>query len=1180
MPMQNVVELYLYLLIKGETAMAFKPDSKGVVKGTDKNDKISWVNSKDWQKALTVNALKGNDTVDFKNSKYKNKLNGNEGNDTLYGGSAADMIYVGKGNDYVNAGKGTNKIFINKNEGTNSIVKGGGTDTIVYAQEKNFNDFMFYYTGNDLIFKANNSIANLKNFALGGHIAKYVQAGSQILNLNGKSSGKVSGTTNRDLIVTKSSKDTINSGAGADVIYSGAGADSVKAGAGDDYLNGGADNDKLYGDEGTDTIMGGDGNDSLYGGAGIDSIVGGNGDDYIEGGAGFGRLFGLAGKDIIKGGADKDTIDGGDDDDKLYGGGDSDTIKGNKGNDILYGEDGNDYLYGMNDDDTLYGGKGNDLLDGGPGDDSLDGGDGNDTVRAGAGNDSVYGGYGEDFIQGHGGNDALFGEAGDDTIEGNDGDDIINGEAGNDLLRGGNGDDTIYGGIGNDTINAGAGRNTIDHIAGEGNDVIVAGGGADKLSFGGVNSIDDITASFTGNDVVFSTPNGETVTLQNALTNAHSVDTIEIGDDKYTTDRFKNLIISHDDITNGTAWHDDIQVQTSHNYPEVYAGAGNDIIHVKENSKMPYIYVGAGDDTISIDDNNSSCTIFLENGDGNNTLRGLSDSISTYSYIELEGYPLFQSIDLGSSFSYDYIKGTKEENNLVLSLTGGETFTIENYFNLSQVNKNKIALLYEFGSSLAPTGLPYYLKLDTDMVYIDDEAYERADEEHVYDVNKNNKVLMAPEVNYSREFYISGNSNDIVVQGTEEQTIRVQGNNNKIYFGGSDVSISTSDEGSTYADISCTRSSDISSYGNDTFNLRNGSYIINMSGDDKVITLNEDTEEVEIDNIGWANSTTIYQKFNGYDVSDIMLEHYSNWREVVDFIFEDHISIAYTDENGDILNDEGRNKLIFNGQGYINAGKLNIDDETVGDTVTVTAEFQFGSVIVSKTLSQMTQYVDMTNSSLNKEIDFFDKAQNGLLDNSAGVYIKGSDSMDYYSGYTFANGKVTINDAGGSGTNGDILRLDMARNQYRFFIDIDTEGNTASNDMFIFKFTNEPYSQEFAQYDGLLQYLYGNEDNIDAYIKIENSIEATKSSGVPGTWYLLDGQIEYINDNETTGGINLQQYFYSINMDVAGWLNDYNDNYDTECNSISAAIADGQAESSELISLYRIYSDDTNWANY
>ena len=110
----------------------------------------------------------------------------------------------------------------------------------------------------------------------------------------------------------------------------------------------------------------------------------------------------------------------------------------------------------------------------------------------------------------------------------------------------------------------------------------------------------------------------------------------------------------------------------------------------------------------------------------------------------------------------------------------------------------------------------------------------------------------------------------------------------------------------------------------------------------------------------------------------------------------------------------------------------------------------------------MTQYVDMTNSSLNKEIDFFDKAQNGLLDNSAGVYIKGSDSMDYYSGYTFANGKVTINDAGGSGTNGDILRLDMARNQYRFFIDIDTEGNTASNDMFIFKFTNEPYSQEFA----------------------------------------------------------------------------------------------------------------------
>ena len=53
-------------------AATFKPDKKGIVKGTKKNDKIVWQNSKEWKKALTVNALAGNDTIDFKKSKWNN----------------------------------------------------------------------------------------------------------------------------------------------------------------------------------------------------------------------------------------------------------------------------------------------------------------------------------------------------------------------------------------------------------------------------------------------------------------------------------------------------------------------------------------------------------------------------------------------------------------------------------------------------------------------------------------------------------------------------------------------------------------------------------------------------------------------------------------------------------------------------------------------------------------------------------------------------------------------------------------------------------------------------------------------------------------------------------------------------------------------------------------------------
>ena len=41
-------------------ATKIKPNKKGVVTGTKKADKITWLSSKDWAKALTVNAGAGN----------------------------------------------------------------------------------------------------------------------------------------------------------------------------------------------------------------------------------------------------------------------------------------------------------------------------------------------------------------------------------------------------------------------------------------------------------------------------------------------------------------------------------------------------------------------------------------------------------------------------------------------------------------------------------------------------------------------------------------------------------------------------------------------------------------------------------------------------------------------------------------------------------------------------------------------------------------------------------------------------------------------------------------------------------------------------------------------------------------------------------------------------------------
>ena len=109
--------------------MAFKPNSKGVVTGTKKNDKIVWANSKDWLRALTVNAGAGHDTIDFRKSKYKNKLNGSAGNDTIFGGSNADIIKGGAGNDSLNGYSGNDSIY--GEAGDDKISGANGADSIV-----------------------------------------------------------------------------------------------------------------------------------------------------------------------------------------------------------------------------------------------------------------------------------------------------------------------------------------------------------------------------------------------------------------------------------------------------------------------------------------------------------------------------------------------------------------------------------------------------------------------------------------------------------------------------------------------------------------------------------------------------------------------------------------------------------------------------------------------------------------------------------------------------------------------------------------------------------------------------------------------------------------------------------------------------------------------------------------
>jgi len=126
--------------------MAIKPNKKGVVKGTKKNDKIVWKDAAAWRKSLTVNAMAGNDLINFKKSKYKNKLNGDDGNDTIYGGTKNDTITGGNGNDKLYGYNGNDVIY--GNSGNNILDGGAGKDTL-YAGTGS--DNLYGGKGNDVM---------------------------------------------------------------------------------------------------------------------------------------------------------------------------------------------------------------------------------------------------------------------------------------------------------------------------------------------------------------------------------------------------------------------------------------------------------------------------------------------------------------------------------------------------------------------------------------------------------------------------------------------------------------------------------------------------------------------------------------------------------------------------------------------------------------------------------------------------------------------------------------------------------------------------------------------------------------------------------------------------------------------------------------------------------------------
>ena len=192
-----------------------------------------------------------------------------------------------------------------------------------------------------------------------------------------------------------------------------------------------------------------------------------------------------------------------------------DTLSGHGGDDIVQGDEGDDRLHGDLASDTSI--VGNDTLFGGLGDDTLEGGRGVDSINGGEGFDVVSFSSTDSAVQVNLDNASSTADGLVETFTSIEG---VEGSAHDDVFAGSGGPFSFEGLGGNDTINAGAGESRYYYNLGDGNDFITdfdAGGQSanDTFTFRDV-AVDDVQFRHgSSNDLIMTLADGGFVTANN-----------------------------------------------------------------------------------------------------------------------------------------------------------------------------------------------------------------------------------------------------------------------------------------------------------------------------------------------------------------------------------------------------------------------------------------------------------------------------------------------------------------------------------------------------------------------------------------------------------------------------------------------------------------------------------------
>jgi Ca2+-binding RTX toxin-like protein len=557
--------------------------------------------------------LDGDDTINARGA-YEVRIEGNDGNDYLWGFAALSNLSGGAGNDTIEGG------------GLSRIDGGAGDDIIIRAEGSGF-DLLPYYEfgefvdsglitggdGNDLVVV--NEFSDL-SFREPGAYRRDTDlqggAGQDTLDLQSHNS------TDFEITATAAGFEFLLTGTTQEV-RSIAVSEFETFEFADRTMNSGEVLVQLA----TGQIIGTAGDDTLDTNPITETVQALAGDD---------RVLYRGGNDTIDGGAGRDTIDFSGDgrpvqvflEDSSFpvsnsffsATGEAEGARSGTGTDqsrvVL---DGFEAAFGSDADDILFGLSTSDLLDGGNGNDTLYGTGGADTLRGGAGTDWVN--YGNSFpypvsvslASGTGQRNFAEGDvlSGIENVFGSPGGDNLAGDAGANYLHGGwsRTPDILSGGGGDDTLEGGTGA-SLDFNGTAINNIAIFSGNRDEY---------DITIQATP-FVLFASGDHTITVAHNRGSGADGTDTlIDMGILRFADgdiNLFDQSGTDGDDVLYGVFNVSVRFEQGLEGFVSMNGGAGNDIFVAGEvNNAM---IGGTGRDTADFSGYNVAVTFDLEVG--------------------------------------------------------------------------------------------------------------------------------------------------------------------------------------------------------------------------------------------------------------------------------------------------------------------------------------------------------------------------------------------------------------------------------------------------------------------------------------------------------------------------------------------------------------------------------------